>query len=149
MDKISQNAICYISIDEMDPIRSEYIKRRKLNQIKVLLDSLGVAQKKVYIDEGFKVSAWEKPQLKEIVNRLEKNEFSIFIAGSIFDLGNDFLDSIEFIKHLAENNIRVICIDNNIDSAYSFFLNEVEKCYGYLKSDPFMYERCKDIHLEK
>lgn len=123
MDKSSQNIICYISIDEMDPIRREYIKRRKLNQIKALLDRLGVAQKKVYIDEGFEVSAWEKPHLKEIVNRLEKNKFSIFITGSIFDLGNDFLDSIEFIKHLAENNIRVICIDNNIDSAYSLFFN--------------------------
>lgn len=123
MDKISKNIICYISIDEMDSIKSEHIKRQKLNQIKEFLDHLGVAQKKVYIDEGFEVSAWEKPHLKEIVNRLEKNEFSVFIAGSIFDLGNNFLDSIEFIKHLAENNIRVICIDNNIDSAYSLFFN--------------------------
>lgn len=118
MDKISQNVICYISISEKDPIKSEHIKRQKLNQIRAFLDCFGIAQKKVYIDEGFEVSAWEKPQLKEIVNRLEKNEFSVFIASSIFDLGNDFLDSIEFIKHLAENNIRVICIDNNIDSAY-------------------------------
>lgn len=124
MDKTNQNVICYMSIDEIDPIRSEYIKRQKLNQIRALLDHLGVAQKKIYIDEGFEVSAWEKPHLKEIVNRLEKDEFSIFIAGSIFDLGNNFLDSIEFIKHLAENNIRVICIDNNLDSAYSLFLNQ-------------------------
>lgn len=123
MDEISQNVICYISIDEMDPIKSELIKRQKLNQIKAFLDHFGVAQKKVYIDEGFEVSAWEKPHLKDIVNRIEKNEFSVFIAGSIFDLGNDFLSSIEFIKHLAENNIRVICIDNNIDSAYSLFFN--------------------------
>lgn len=123
MDKISQNVICYISVDEMDSTRSEYMKRRKLNQLKALLDRLGVVQKKVYIDEGFEVSAWEKPHLKEIVNSIEKKEFSIFIAISIFDLGNNFLDSIEFIKHLVENNIRVICIDNNIDSAYSLFLN--------------------------
>ena len=123
MDKISQNVICYISIDEMDPIRSEHIKRQKLNQIKAFLDCLGIAQKEVYIDEGLEVSAWEKPHLKEIVNRLEKNKFSVFIAGSIFDLGNDFLGSIEFIKYLVENNIRVICIDNNIDSAYSLFFN--------------------------
>lgn len=123
MDKVSSNVICYMSIDEIDPIRSAYIKRRKLNQIKALLDCLGVAQKKVYIDEGHEVSAWEKPHLKKIVNRLGKNEFSVFIASNIFDLGNDFLASLEFIKHLAENNIRVICIDNNIDSEYSLFFS--------------------------
>ncbi|ACV61549.1 plasmid stabilization system [Desulfofarcimen acetoxidans DSM 771] len=29
------------------------------------------------------------------------------------------------------------------------FLDEVEKYYGYLKNNPFMYERCHDAHLEK
>lgn len=29
------------------------------------------------------------------------------------------------------------------------FLDEVEKCYNYLKNNPFMYERCHDAHLEK
>ena len=117
MDKTNQNVICYISIDEKNSAQREYMKRQKLNQIKALLDCLGVVQKEVCIDEGFEVSAWEKPRLKEIVNRLEKNEFSIFISAGIFDLGNNFLDSIKFIKYLVENNIRVICIDNNIDSA--------------------------------
>lgn len=123
MDKTSQNVICYISINEKDPAQREYMKRQKLNQIRALLDCIDAAQKEVYIDEGFEVSAWEKPHLKEIVNRLGKDEFSIFIAASIFDLGNNFLDSIEFIKYLAENSIRVICIDNNIDSAYSLFFS--------------------------
>lgn len=29
------------------------------------------------------------------------------------------------------------------------FLDEVEKCYSYLRNNPFMYERCNDAHLEK
>lgn len=29
------------------------------------------------------------------------------------------------------------------------FLNEVDKCYGYLRTNPFMYESCYDIHLFK
>lgn len=28
-------------------------------------------------------------------------------------------------------------------------LNEVEKCYDYLKTNPFMYERCQDLRLKK
>ena len=29
------------------------------------------------------------------------------------------------------------------------FLDEVEKCYSYLKSNPLMYERCRDTCLKK
>lgn len=32
--------------------------------------------------------------------------------------------------------------------AAATFLNEVERCYGFLKSNPFMYERCHDVLLE-
>lgn len=37
----------------------------------------------------------------------------------------------------------------DLDNAATNFLNEVEKCYGYLKSNPLMYERCHDARLEK
>lgn len=29
------------------------------------------------------------------------------------------------------------------------FLEEVDKCYGYLKSNPMMYAKCQDKRLEK
>lgn len=29
------------------------------------------------------------------------------------------------------------------------FLDEVEKCYSYLKSNSYIYERCHDVRLEK
>lgn len=29
------------------------------------------------------------------------------------------------------------------------FLDEVDKCYGYLKSSPMMYTKCQDKRLEK
>ncbi|MDD2211570.1 MAG: type II toxin-antitoxin system RelE/ParE family toxin [Clostridia bacterium] len=29
------------------------------------------------------------------------------------------------------------------------FLDEVDKCYGYLKSNPLMYAKCQDKRLEK
>lgn len=34
-------------------------------------------------------------------------------------------------------------------TAAANFLDEVEKCYAFLKSNPFMYERCYDTYLEK
>jgi hypothetical protein len=27
------------------------------------------------------------------------------------------------------------------------FLDEVEKCYGYLKNNPMMYSKCTNVHL--
>ncbi len=32
-------------------------------------------------------------------------------------------------------------------TAAANFLDEVEKCYGYLKSNPLIYERCHDAYL--
>ena len=34
-------------------------------------------------------------------------------------------------------------------AAAANFLDEVEKCYGYLKSNPLIYERCHDSYLER
>lgn len=34
-------------------------------------------------------------------------------------------------------------------TAATNFVNEVEKCYDYLKRNPLMYELCYDIFLEK
>ena len=29
------------------------------------------------------------------------------------------------------------------------FLDKVDKCYGFLKSNPWMYEKCQNKHLQK
>ncbi|MEA4924314.1 MAG: type II toxin-antitoxin system RelE/ParE family toxin [Syntrophomonadaceae bacterium] len=39
-----------------------------------------------------------------------------------------------------------IQLDNPIAAAN--FLDEVERCYVFLKSNPFIYERCHDVRLE-
>jgi toxin ParE1/3/4 len=45
--------------------------------------------------------------------------------------------------------IEYIAIELANPIAATNFLNEVEKRYGYLKNNPFMYGRCYDAHLEK
>lgn len=42
-----------------------------------------------------------------------------------------------------------IAIQLSNPAAAANFLVEVEKCYGYLKFNPFMYQRCYDIRLKK
>ncbi|KPU46064.1 plasmid stabilization system protein [Oxobacter pfennigii] len=48
-----------------------------------------------------------------------------------------------------DNIVSYIAVQLANPMAATNFLNEVEKCYGYLKSNPLMYERCHDAHLEK
>ena len=47
-----------------------------------------------------------------------------------------------------DNIISYIAVQLNNPMAAANFLDEVERCYGFLKSNPLMYERCRDIRLE-
>ena len=48
-----------------------------------------------------------------------------------------------------DNIVSYIAVHLANPTAAVNFLNEVEKCYGYLKSNPLMYERCHDPYLER
>jgi len=57
----------------------------------------------------------------------------------ITGLAHEDLDSI--VSYIAVQLVNPIAAAN--------FLDEVEKCYGYLKSNPLIYEKCHDARLEK
>ena len=48
-----------------------------------------------------------------------------------------------------DNIISYIAVQLANPIAATDFLDEVEKCYGYLKSNPRIYERCYDARLAK
>ncbi|MCR4436540.1 MAG: type II toxin-antitoxin system RelE/ParE family toxin [Clostridiales bacterium] len=48
-----------------------------------------------------------------------------------------------------DNIVSYIAVQLANPAAASNFLDDVEKCYGYLKSNPMMYSRCHDSRLEK
>jgi toxin ParE1/3/4 len=48
-----------------------------------------------------------------------------------------------------DNIVTHIAVQLANPTAASNFLNDVEECYGYLKSNPLMHERCHDAFLEK
>ena len=48
-----------------------------------------------------------------------------------------------------DNIVSYIAVQLAHPIAAKNFLNEVEKYYGYLKTNPLMYERCHDTLLEK
>ena len=54
----------------------------------------------------------------------------------------------EFAHEDLDNIISYIAVQLANPIAATNVLNEVEKCYGYLKSNPLMYERCHDARLE-
>lgn len=48
-----------------------------------------------------------------------------------------------------DNIISYIAVQLVNPMAATNFLDDVEKCYGYLKSNPLMFGRCQDDRLEK
>ena len=57
---------------------------------------------------------------------------------------------ISELAHQDLNNIvSYIAVQLSNPTAASDFLDEVDKCYSYLKSNPMMYSKCYDSRLEK
>ena len=52
MDKSNQTAVCYLPISKIPPSISEYVKSQKLNQMRTLLDSIGIIVTDIYVDEA-------------------------------------------------------------------------------------------------
>ena len=48
-----------------------------------------------------------------------------------------------------DNIVAYIAVELINPEAAAILLDKVEKCYHYLTSNPFMYERCHDVHLKK
>lgn len=128
MDKKCENIVSYLSMNEEDFVKNEYIKKQKTDKINVFLSTFNMSTKEVFIDEDFRKSVWEKPEIKKVLNKIENGEVSTFITTNLFDLGNDFIANIDFIKYLIKNNIRLICIDNNLDTDMFFNVNTASPC---------------------
>lgn len=47
-----------------------------------------------------------------------------------------------------DNIVSYIAVQLNNPMAAANFLDEVERCYDFLKNNPLMYERCHDVRLE-
>lgn len=48
-----------------------------------------------------------------------------------------------------DNIVSYIAVQLANPTAASDFLDEVDRCYGYLKSNPMMYSKCGDSRLAK
>jgi len=57
----------------------------------------------------------------------------------VAELAHQDLDKI--ISYIAVELVNAVAADN--------FIDELDKCYGYLKTNPWMYEKCQDKRLEK
>ena len=55
----------------------------------------------------------------------------------------------EFAHQDLNNIVDYIAIQLVNPTAAGDFLDEVDKCYGYLKNNPMMYSKCQDRRLEK
>ncbi len=55
----------------------------------------------------------------------------------------------ELAHHDLDKIVSYITVELVNPMAATDFLDEVDKCYGFLKSNPWMYEKCQNKRLEK
>ena len=72
---------------------------------------------KVYIDDGYSGTNFERPKFKEMIESIKQNNVDIVIFKDLSRLGRNFLKTSYYIEEFfPQHNIRVISIHDNYDS---------------------------------
>ncbi len=94
------------SITNQKELLERYTKENKLN----IYDT--------YIDDGFSGTNFDRPDFQRMIKDIEKRKINMVIVKDSSRLGRDYIQFGEYIeKYFPKNNIRVISILDNYDSA--------------------------------
>lgn len=90
------------------------------NQLKFLkgyVNAQGWKIKKVYRDDGFTGTNFDRPGFQEMISDIENKEINMVITKDLSRLGRDYIDTGYYIeKYFPSKNIRYIAITDNVDT---------------------------------
>ena len=109
-----KRAIGYLFLAEEDARLREYHKAQKIKQLDRLFRRINVEDAALYIDEG-PAGRCQRRRRAELLDDLE--DIAVFAAGNLFELGDDFRESLDVLELLDAHHVRVILIENHIDTA--------------------------------
>ena len=79
--------------------------------------SQGLKIKKVYKDDGFTGTNFDRPGFKKMISDIENKEINMVITKDLSRLGRDYIDTGYYIeKYFPSKNIRYIAITDNVDT---------------------------------
>lgn len=90
------------------------------NQFKFLkgfITSRGWNVKKVYKDDGFTGTNFNRPGFQEMISDIENKEINMVVTKDLSRLGRDYIDTGYYIeKYFPSKNVRYIAITDNVDT---------------------------------
>ena len=90
------------------------------NQLKFLkgfINSKGWKIKKIYKDDGFSGTNFDRPGFKEMISDIENKKINMVITKDLSRLGRDYIDTGYYIeKYFPSKNIRYIAVTDNVDT---------------------------------
>lgn len=146
----NRNVAAYVrvSTDELEQ------KQSIDNQIKLITEYCNEHDlyiKKIYSDEGYTGSDFNRPAFQDMIFDLEAGICNAVITKDLSRFGRSMLGVGKYIDELfVDLKIRYISIVDNYDSAYS--LNEDSLVIRYFVNDYYLKEtrkKCKDAYKEK
>lgn len=107
---------CRLSKDDNTGIESNSITSQRLH-LSDYVKSKGWLIHKVYIDDGFSGTNFDRPAFKDMINDIEKKKIDCVVVKDLSRLGRNYLDSGYYIeKYFPEHNIRFIAVNDSLDS---------------------------------
>ena len=81
---------------------------------------------KIYIDDGYSGTNFERPQFKKMITDIENKTINMIITKDMSRLGRDYIGTGNLIeKYFPEHNVRYIAITDNIDTFLDSSNNDI------------------------
>ena len=120
-DNIEWNIGVYLRLskeDEKDELnkQSESIENQ-LTFLNDFVSSYGWKVKKIYKDDGYSGTNYNRPDFKKMICDIENKEINMVITKDLSRLGRDYIDTGYYIeKYFPSMNIRYIAVTDNVDT---------------------------------
>lgn len=91
------------------------------NQVNIVKDFMKDKEefklKKIYQDNGYKGTTFDRPAFKEMLEDIQKNKIDCVIVKDLSRLGRDYIQTGEYIQEIFPfHNVRFIAINNDVDT---------------------------------
>ncbi len=109
----------YLFLDAASPIQRSLLKEARTTQLREALKHIDVNRETeytLYIDEAPKGGTGERAELAEIVRKAEAGAIKTVLFGSLSEIDRDFVKSLDLMRKLALQKVRIICVENHIDT---------------------------------
>ena len=147
---INWNIAVYLRLSREDE-KEDYSKQSESieNQLKFLqgfVNTQGWKIKKVYKDDGFSGTNFDRPAFQEMISDIENKEINMVITKDLSRLGRDYIDTGYYIeKYFPSKHVRYIAITDNVDTFDSNNTNNDITPFKAVFNDMFAKDTSKKV----